>query len=74
MSSISISCLAPNPPPIRGLITRIRFTGRPSSGASMRRTWNGTCVDERSTSRSSSSSQPIVTCGSIGQACTWCTR
>ena len=39
-------------------------------GATMRRTWNGTCVEVRSTSRSSSSSQPIVMCGSIGQACT----
>ena len=40
-SSISISCLPPKPPPMRGLITRIRFTGSPSSGATMRRTWNG---------------------------------
>ena len=36
MSSISISCLPPKPPPIRGFITRMRFTGRPSSGATMR--------------------------------------
>ena len=35
----------------------------------MRRMWKGTCVDDRSTSRSSSSSQPIVAWGSIGVCC-----
>ena len=32
MSSIAISCLAPKPPPIRGLTTRIRRTGKPDNG------------------------------------------
>ncbi len=55
MSSIITSCLLPNPPPMRGLMTRMRLMGRPSTGARMRRTWNGTWVLVRITSRSSSS-------------------
>ena len=55
MSSIITSCLLPNPPPTRGLITRMRLMGRPSTGARMRRAWNGTCVLVRITMRSSSS-------------------
>ncbi len=74
MSSISISCFAPNPPPIRGLITRMFLTSMPMSGASMRRVWNGTWVAVRTTMRSSASSHAIVMCGSIGTCCTWCTR
>ena len=42
-------------PPMRGLITRMRFTGSPISGAIMRRTWKGTWVLVRITMRSSSS-------------------
>ena len=56
-----------------GLITRMRLTGRPISGATMRRMWKGPCVDVRSTSRSSASSQPIVTCGLIEECSTGCT-
>ncbi len=55
MSSISTSCLLPKPPPMRGLMTRMRLIGSPSTGARMRRTWNGTCVLVRITRRSSSS-------------------
>ena len=40
----------------------------------MRRTWNGTCVDDVMTSRSSLSHAEIAICGSIGVCCTWCTR
>ena len=64
-SSINTSCFPPNPPPIRGLITRIRFTGNPSTGASILRTWNGTCVDVRMTNLSSSSQYVTQTCGSM---------
>ena len=74
MSSISISCFAPKPPPILGLMIRICFTGNPTSGASMRRTWNGTWVDEMISSRSSLSHRAMAMCGSIGVCCTWCTR
>ena len=37
--------MPPKPPPMRGFMTRMRFTGSPSSGATMRRAWNGTCVE-----------------------------
>ena len=66
MSSISISCFAPNPPPMRGLTMRICLTSRSSSGATIRRTWNGTCVDVRITIRSSLSQYAIAMWGSIG--------
>ena len=53
MSSISISCFTPNPPPIRGLMMRIFLTGRPRRGATIRRTWNGTWVEVVISRRSS---------------------
>ena len=65
-----ISCLPPKPPPMRGLITRMRRMGMPSSGAMMRRTWKGTWVEVRTISRWSSSSQVMVMCGSIEDCCT----
>ncbi len=70
MSSIITSCLLPKPPPIRGLITRIRLTGSPSTGARMRRAWNGTCVLAWITSRSSESQCVMQTYGSMGVCCT----
>ena len=73
MSSISISCLAPNPPPMRGLMTRMFLISMPMSGASIRRVWNGTWVAVRTTMRSSESSQAIEMWGSMGHCCTWCT-
>ena len=37
MSSINISCLTPNPPPMRGLMIRMSLISRLTNGASMRR-------------------------------------
>ena len=70
-SSINTSCFPPNPPPIRGLITRIRLTGKPRTGANIRRTWNGTWVEVRITSLSSSSQYVTTTWGSIETCCTF---
>ena len=42
------------------------FSGKPNTGARIRRTWNGTWVLVRITSRSSSSHHVTTTCGSIG--------
>ncbi len=70
MSSTITSCLLPNPPPTRGLITRMRLMGRPSTGARIRRAWNGTCVLVRMTMRSSSSQYVMQTNGSMGACCT----
>ena len=39
-------CFAPNPPPMRGLITRTLLFGISRALARIRRTWNGTWVDE----------------------------
>ncbi len=41
-SSSSTSCFTPKPPPMRGLMTRMRCTGTSSTRATMRRTWKGT--------------------------------
>ena len=69
MSSITISCLPPKPPPMRGLMTRMRRTGICRIIATWRRTWNGIWVLVRMTSRSSASSQLITMCGSIVACC-----
>ena len=74
MSSMSISCLAPKPPPMRGLITRMSLISRSIRGASIRRVWKGTCVAVRTTMRSSESSHATEMWFSIGTCCTWCTR
>ncbi len=73
MSSISTSCLPPKPPPMRGLITRMRFSGRPMTGAIIRRTWKGTWVLVRTTMRPSSSHQETQMCGSMLTWCCFCT-
>ena len=58
-SSVSSSCLPPNPPPTRAVNTRTRSGGSARIRASSLRTRNGTCVLVRITSRPSSSSQPM---------------
>ena len=73
ISSSNISCLTPKPPPMRGLMTRMRLTGSPNRGATMRRTWKGTWVEVRMMSRSSESHQLMAIWGSIGACCTWWT-
>ena len=65
-----VSSLAPNPPPMRGLMMRMRFTGRPRRGATIRLEWNGTCVEVRMTIRSSLSHHEMAMWGSIGACCT----
>ena len=44
-------CLAPKPPPMRGLITRMALFFISSALARMRRTWKGTCVELTTFSR-----------------------
>ena len=56
-SSLHIVCLAPNPPPIRGLTTRTRLCGMPSARAICRRQWNGIWVEVSTFSRLLWSSQ-----------------
>ena len=61
-SSVSISCLPPNPPPTRPVSTRTRSAGRSNSRATASRVRNGVWVLVRRVSRPSSSSQPTVAC------------
>ena len=56
MSSVSISCFPPNPPPTRLAITRTWSAGSPKSAQSASLVRNGTCVDVRSVSRA----RPVV--------------
>ena len=44
-------CFAPKPPPMRGLTTRTSLFLSSSAVARMRRTWNGICVEETTSSR-----------------------
>ncbi len=73
MSSVSISCLPPNPPPTRFATTRTRSLARPKIRPISSRVRNGTWVDVRSTSRpppsGPGSSQPIVMC--VSSATCW---
>ncbi len=75
MSSVSISCLPPKPPPTRPATTRTYSCGRSYSAHSARRVRNGTWVLERTTirSRPSSSSSKYATAPCVSRlAC--CTR
>ena len=45
-TSVTTVCLAPKPPPRRGLTTRMRVFGISSAWDRILRTWNGTCVEE----------------------------
>ena len=69
-SSVSISCLPPNPPPTRAANTRTRLGSSPNRAHSASRVRNGVCELVRSTSRPPSI-HPIVACVS---RCTCCTR
>ncbi len=60
MSSVSISCLPPKPPPTRPATTRTRSGGRSYSAHRARRVRKGTWVEERTTIRSS----PVSSCSS----------
>ena len=72
-SSVSISCLPPNPPPTRAVSTRTWLRSSPNSPHSASRVRNGVCELVRSTSRPPSI-QPIVAWVSRCTCCTRCTR
>ena len=50
-SSETMDCLAPKPPPTRGLTTRTRDWGSPRASAAIRRMWKGTWVEVTMVSR-----------------------
>ena len=44
-TALTAVCLAPKPPPMRGLVTRTLLFGMCSAFATIRRVWNTICVE-----------------------------